>query len=342
MKFYKYNIAILTGIILMMISGCATTYTVHLIDEESQKPAPNIPIEILDENGRDQLKSDESNAEGQYIIYLKTIPGDSFKIEIKGDDYFEINEWITTPGKSAESRFILEKRLTIIKGYVNETEEYGAKGIGGVEVKIKYIVKAETDTTGMFKLKSNKLMRNKDYTIYVNDKDGKYKEGTTNIRPKINETNQLTAAVILERKVKEKVIIDTTGGEDTEIPQNGDGVTTGTKNNQSKWRAFDGNNPRTKMGSSELFQNKPLQNEQWTTVWMKSTVDLTSENNGLTVTTSNKILECWIGDSKIKDVKHNKDKWEVKFNESDSIDGKRIFIKFKIKNPLVFTSIEIK
>ena len=216
MKFYKYNIAILTGIILMMISGCATTYTVHLIDEESQKPAPNIPIEILDENGRNQLKSDESNAEGQYIIDLKTIPGDSFKIEINDNDYFEISEWITTPDNSEEKRLILEKRVTIITGWVLE-DSTDIIGIPNCKITTSPATAiTTTDEKGKFVLKSNGFAEGLPYTIFAS-KPPRYHEKSTSITPNINKKNDLENAIFLDRITLDLEDIRTKGKEETKV-----------------------------------------------------------------------------------------------------------------------------
>ena len=42
---------IFTGIIILFLYGCATKYTIQLLDEENQLQVSGIQIEILDENG---------------------------------------------------------------------------------------------------------------------------------------------------------------------------------------------------------------------------------------------------------------------------------------------------
>ena len=77
---------VFTGIIILFLYGCATKYTIQLLDEENQLPVSGIQIEILDENGEDQLMLDESNADGQFEFNLNEIPGDSFLIAIAGEE----------------------------------------------------------------------------------------------------------------------------------------------------------------------------------------------------------------------------------------------------------------
>ena len=54
MKLYKYTLSALTGIILLLIIGCAPArYTVQLIDADSQQSVQDISIIVFDEDGED-------------------------------------------------------------------------------------------------------------------------------------------------------------------------------------------------------------------------------------------------------------------------------------------------
>jgi len=54
MRLKKYIFIGVTILVIILFNGCATTYSIHVIDEESKEPISGIPIEIIDEN--DQLK----------------------------------------------------------------------------------------------------------------------------------------------------------------------------------------------------------------------------------------------------------------------------------------------
>ena len=198
MKLYKYTLSALTGIILLLIIGCVPArYTVQLIDADSQQSVQDISIIVYDEDGEDQLLSGEPDTDGKFPIDLKTIIGDSFKIEIKGDDYFEKNVWINKPDKSTEKQFVLEKRLTIITGYVFEDQLF--TGIPNCKITTSPITAkgVTTDKEGKFVLKSGDFGPGIEYTIFAS-KSPDYKEKSTKITPVINKRNDLELAIYLE------------------------------------------------------------------------------------------------------------------------------------------------
>jgi len=207
MRLKKYIFIGVTILVIILFNGCATTYSIHVIDEESKESISGIPIEIIDENGREKLISNESNADGQYIFDLKEIPGDSFKIEITGRDYFERNEWITTPGNSTEMQFLLEKRVTIITGYVLERSTLTE--ISGCNITTSPVTTtALTDDKGMFVLKSNGFAEGLPYTIFAS-KPPTYNEKSTRVTPKINKKNDLPNSIYLDKIIIEEVERDT-------------------------------------------------------------------------------------------------------------------------------------
>jgi hypothetical protein len=197
MKLYKYTLSALTGIALLILTGCTTIYTVQLIDTDSQQSVQDISIIVFDDDGEDPLLRGESGTDGKFPIELKTIIGDSFKIEIKGDDYFEKNVWINKPDKSTEKQFVLEKRLTIITGYVFEDQLF--TGIPNCKITTSPITAkgVTTDEKGKFVLKSDDFAPGIEYTIFASNAP-KYKEKTTQIWPNINKRNVLELGIFLE------------------------------------------------------------------------------------------------------------------------------------------------
>ena len=199
MKFIKSNLIIITGIVLLFLYGCATNYTIQLLDEENQSPVPGVPIEILDENGKDQLMLDESNSDGQFEFPLKDIPGDSFLVTIAVEKYFEENEWIPTPKKSAGKKFILEKRVTIITGYVL-VDNSTYNGIQDCEITTEPSITKSvfTDKEGKFIIKSDEFAEGVSYSIFAS-KLPDYIPSATEITPNIDEKNDLEYSIYLER-----------------------------------------------------------------------------------------------------------------------------------------------
>ena len=198
MKLYNNTLSALTGIILLLIIGYAPArYTVELIDTDSQESVQDISIIVFDDDGEDPLLSGESGTDGKFPIELKTIIGDSFKIEIKGDDYFEKNVWINKPDKSTEKQFVLEKRLTIITGWV--LDDSLLTGIPNSKITTIPITAkgVTTDEEGKFVLKSDAFAPDIDYTIFATNAP-KYKEKATQIWPVINKKNVLELAIYLE------------------------------------------------------------------------------------------------------------------------------------------------
>jgi len=206
---------ILTGIIILFLYGCTANYAIHLVDEES-KPVPAIPIEILDGNGKDQILFDESNTKGKFEFSLEEIPGDSFLIVITGEDYFEENEWISTPNKSTEKKFILENRVTVITGYVLDDSTY--KGIDDCKITTIPVIDkvVKTDKMGKFVIKSDAFADGLLYTIFAT-KIPDYIKGTTEITPLINKRQDLELPIFLQRTPKAQETGDV-GDEDPEPP----------------------------------------------------------------------------------------------------------------------------
>jgi len=199
----------------LLLSGCAATYTIHLIDEESGTPTTGIPVKVLDENSIDQIYLDESNNEGALSIKLADIPGDSFLVSISGDDYFEINEWIRTPARRDLKEFILKKRITIITGWVLDDSTY--VGIPECEITTMPFImrKTTTDKEGKFILRSNEFAE-MPYTIFA-DKKPDYIENSTELIPEINRRNNLEIPIYLKKvNRKEKISI---GSEIPVIPE---------------------------------------------------------------------------------------------------------------------------
>ncbi|MBC8487297.1 MAG: hypothetical protein H8D45_14805 [Bacteroidetes bacterium] len=217
MKFIKSNLIIITGIVLLFLYGCATNYTIQLLDEENQSPVPGVPIEILDENGEDQLMLDESNADGQFEFPLKEIPGDSFLVTIAVEDYFEEKEWISTPKKSAIKEFTLERRHTIITGYVLDDSTYN--GIHDCEITtMPSITKgAFTDKEGKFSIKSDEFAKGVSYTIFAS-KPPDYMQSTTEITPFINKKQDLEYPIYLQRTADVRGEVELEGEEDPVLP----------------------------------------------------------------------------------------------------------------------------
>jgi hypothetical protein len=219
MKLYKYTLSALTGIILLLIIGCVPArYTVQLIDADSQQSVQDISIIVYDEDGEDPLLSGEPDTDGKFPIDLKTIVGDSFKLEIRGNDYFEISEWVNTPNKSTEKQFVLEKRLTIITGWV--LEDSLLTGIPNCKITTSPITAkgVTTDKEGKFVLKSGDFGPGIEYTIFAS-KSPDYKEKSTKITPVINKRNDLELAIYLEL-----VVPDTLGRLKVETPRVIEGV----------------------------------------------------------------------------------------------------------------------
>ena len=208
----------LTGIITVFFTGCPTNYTIQLLDEENQSPVPGVSIEILDENGEDQLMLDESNADGQFEFPLKEIPGDSFLVTIAVEEYFEENEWINTPRKSAEKKFILEKCITIITGYVLDDSTYS--GIPDCEITtMPSITKSvSTDKEGKFIIKSDEFAEGVSYTIFASNRPD-YIQSTTEITPLINKRQDLEYPIYLQRITKEIEDVELEGEENIVVPR---------------------------------------------------------------------------------------------------------------------------
>lgn len=199
---------VFTGIVILFLYGCATNYTIQLLDEENQLPVSGIQIEILDENGEDQLMLDESNADGQFEFDLNKIPGDSFLIAIAGEEYFEKKEWINTPNKSANKALVLEKRITIIIGYVIDADDENYSGIPNCEITTMPAIsqKVFTGKDGKFVIKSDEFAESVSYTIFATKQD--YTESSTDITPHINKETNLENAIFLKRAEREDVVIE--------------------------------------------------------------------------------------------------------------------------------------
>ena len=212
---------VFTGIVILFLYGCATNYTIQLLDEENQLPVSGIQIEILDENGEDQLMLDESNADGQFEFDLNEIQEDSFLIAIAGEEYFEIKEWINTPNKSANKALVLEKRITIIIGYVIDADDENYSGIPNCEITTMPAIsqKVFTGKDGKFVIKSDEFAEGVSYTIFAS-KPPDYIESSTDITPLINKETNLQNAIFLMRTVSEDVDIE--GKEIIELPQGGE------------------------------------------------------------------------------------------------------------------------
>ena len=199
---------VFTGIVILFLYGCATNYTIQLLDEENQLPVSGIQIEILDENGEDQLMLDESNADGQFEFDLNEIQEDSFLIAIAGEEYFEIKEWINTPNKSANKALVLEKRITIIIGYVIDEDDENYSGIPNCEITTMPAIsqKVSTGKDGKFVIKSGEFAEGFSYTIFASKED--YTESSTDITPHINKETNLENAIFLKRAEREDVVIE--------------------------------------------------------------------------------------------------------------------------------------
>ena len=212
---------VFTGIVILFLYGCPTYYTIKLLDEENQLPVSGIQIEILDENGEDQLMLDESNADGQFEFNLNEIPGDSFLIAIAGEEYFEKKEWINTPNKSANKALVLEKRITIIIGYVLDEDDENYSGIPNCEITTMPEIsqKVFTGKDGKFVIKSDEFAEGVSYTIFASNPPD-YIESSTDITPLINKETNLENAIFLMRTVSEDVDIE--GKEIIELPQGGE------------------------------------------------------------------------------------------------------------------------
>ena len=141
--------------------------------------------------------------EGKFGFSLEEIPGDSFLIAITGEDYFEENEWISTPNKSTEKKFILEKRVTVITGYVLDES---TDGIYDCEITTMPSITKKvppTDKKGKFVIKSDEFNEGVSYHIFARNPPD-YIQNSTNITPNINQRNWLPSPIYLE-KVSDKV-----------------------------------------------------------------------------------------------------------------------------------------
>ena len=209
---------LLTGIITVLFAGCTANYAIHLVDEES-KPVPAIPIKILDENGEEPIDLDESksNSDGEFIFPLNKVPGDSFLISIAENEYFDKNEWILTPTKSAIKRLELEWRVTMITGYVLDDSTYN--GIPDCEITTlppSIAKNVYTDEKGKFVLKSDTFAEGLPYTIFAT-KSPDYIQGTTEIKPLINKRQDLEYPIFLQQTPNAQEVKEV-GEEETEIP----------------------------------------------------------------------------------------------------------------------------
>ena len=213
MKFKSSKLIIITGIVLFFLYGCAA-YTIQLVDEE-KKPVPDIPIKILDENGKDQIRLDvdESNSDGEFTFPLKEIPGDSFLVEILVEEYLETNQWISKPIKNTTKEFTLEKRVTIITGIVLDIN---GDEIPKCEVTTNPPTKTfYTDHSGRFIIKFDKFSGGVAYTIFVSK--NLYIDESTIVTPDIDEVNDLNQIITLI-KVDDTIIdIDIKGSKERRV-----------------------------------------------------------------------------------------------------------------------------
>ena len=209
-----------TVIVILFLYGCATNYTIQLLDEENQLPVSGIQIEILDENGEDQLMLDESNADGQFEFDLREIPEDSFLIAIAGEEYFEKKEWINTPNKSANIDLVLEKRITIIIGYVRDEDDENYSLIDSCEITTMPEIsqKVFTGKDGKFVIKSDEFAEGVSYTIFASKR--RYDESSTDFTPHINKETILENVIFLKKTDREEVIIE--HPEIIELPHSGE------------------------------------------------------------------------------------------------------------------------
>ena len=195
---------LLIVIILLFFIGCTSNYTIRLIEEDTRAPVPNVPIELSGENEKDKivLDNNKTDTDGQFQIPLKEIPGDSFLVSITEDRYFNIIQWISTPDKGEKKEFILEKRGTIMSGYVSDDSTYA--GIPDCEITTRPNVskKLTTDENGRDSIKSDKFAEGVSYTI-IASKPPDYVPGATEIIPVINKKQDLEYPIYLEKAVHE-------------------------------------------------------------------------------------------------------------------------------------------
>lgn len=219
MMFKRSLFIIITGIVLFFLNGCVTTYSIRLVDEETNAPISSVPIELIDENGRDRIAREAvTDNNGEYIIKLADIPGDSFLVSISGDDYFNIYQWIYTPKKSRIKEIVLEKRVTIITGYVLDDSTYN--GIPDCEITtMPSITKsASTDKEGKFSIKSDEFAKGVSYTIFASNPPD-YIQGTTEVTPFINKRQDLEYPIYLQRTADARGNVELEGEEDLVLPR---------------------------------------------------------------------------------------------------------------------------
>jgi len=190
---------------IIIFTGCASNMKIQLLDKKNEG-VPEIPIEILDENGKDRIDLDKNKSDenGELEVSFSDLP-DSFLVKVKGADYFEENEWIKKEIAIKEKiiKIILEQKITIITGYVLDAENM--QPIQGCRITTlpEISEKISTDKEGKFIIKSKDLSDKYSYTIFA-DKHPDYMQSKTTVTPKLNDILTMQNFIELEKIAIEK------------------------------------------------------------------------------------------------------------------------------------------
>jgi hypothetical protein len=96
------------------------------------------------------------------------------------------------------------------------------------------------------------------------------------------------------------------------------------------------------MHSSYQYNTSDTLKKQWDTVWLelvkKAKEFQINADDRIVVKTTNEILECWVGDNQIKDIrKISNGEYEFNLNKSTNLN-ENILVKFKLTNKVVLSS----
>jgi len=200
-KMIKKN-HVLIVVSFTLIWNCSTSFTLSVVDSEEKAPIADLAPVIIDENGEDVLfKNIKTDEKGQLIFNLSDIPGDSFLVSIKDENYFPQEKWINPYSGRKTKEIILNQRITTITGVVLDDSTYTGILNCNVSTSPAIMKTTKTDSSGFFELKS-KQFANISYVI-IFEKPPEYEINSTNIKPILNEIVSFEVPIYLIRKKTE-------------------------------------------------------------------------------------------------------------------------------------------
>ncbi|MBL7046576.1 MAG: hypothetical protein ISR95_02940 [Candidatus Marinimicrobia bacterium] len=205
------KIHVLIVISFTLIWNCSTSFTLSVVDSEEKAPIADLAPVIIDENGEDilfnNMKTDEK---GQLTFNLSEIPGDSFLVSIKDENYFPQEKWINPFSGKETKEIILNQRMTTVRGVVLDDSTFAGIPNCNVSTSPAIMKTTKTDSSGNFELKS-KQFANISYVI-IFDKPPEYESNSTNIKPILNEIVSFEIPIYLVRKKMELDLLELEGG----------------------------------------------------------------------------------------------------------------------------------